>query len=171
MAGAIETNRLSARVRDLLPVTWDAMSQATMVEESVLLGPIELATAMYLGEDSPSDATIDALPRLVIEFLAKFATLEIIGPAIDYWMEQKTSVTTTGTSETVTYPERIRALEKRREELIADLAKLEPIVAPLIPVIATRKGSSAPRMNTLEDELLTPNPQDFGRMYAEKTGS
>lgn len=167
----ITLNRLSTRVRNLLPVTWDAMSQAAMVDSSVLLDPIEFATAMYLGEDKPSEETINGLNRLVLEFLSKFAALELIGPGIDYWMAQKLSITTTGTSETTSFPERVRALEKRREELIADLAKLEPIVAPLIPAIAARKGASAPRMSSLGDELLTPNPQDFGRMYAEKTSA
>lgn len=167
---AIDLNRISTRVRNLMPVTWDAMSSDSRVDDSVLTDPVELACALYLEEDTPSDTTLEALSRVVIEFLAKYAALELTGPAIDYWMEQKESITTTGTNETVTFPNRIKAIENLRAALVEDLAKLEPIVAPLIPVIATRKGTSAPRLSSIEDDLLTPNPQDFGPIYAEKIG-
>jgi hypothetical protein len=110
------------------------------------------------------------MDRLVVEFVAKNSAVAIIDPAIDYWMEQADSVTTTGTSETTTYPDRIKALENLKESLTKEIAQLEPIVSPLIPVIRTRKGTSAPRMSSINQPLLSPDPQDFGAPYGPKVG-
>ncbi len=163
----IDMDRITKRVAGILPVTWDAMSSDTRVDDSVLLDPVLYAEVYYLGEEPEKDAQ-EGMNRLVIEFIAKNAAVALIDPAIDYWMEKSQTVVTTGTNETTSYPDRIRALEKLKEALMREIAKLEPIVSPLIPVIRTRKGSSAPRLSTINDPLLTPNPQDFGEPYGPK---
>jgi hypothetical protein len=163
-------DRITSRVASILPITWDAMSGDKRVDDSVLLDPISYAEAYYLGEE-PDKATQDSMNRLVVEFIAKNAAVVLIDPAIDYWMEKSQTVVTTGTNETASFPDRIRALEKLKESLLREIAKLEPIVSPLIPIIRTRKGSSAPRMSTINDPLLTPNPQDFGEPYGPKIGA
>lgn len=160
-------DRITSRVKNILSVTWDAMSQDARVDDSALVDPITFAEVLFLGEE-PDEAAQLAMNRLVVEFIAKVAAVDLIPAAIDYWLEQKTSITTSGTNETVTFPDRIRALEKLKESLLRDIAKLEPIVEPLIPVIQTRRGASAPLMSTIGDELLTPNPQDFGPIYGPK---
>lgn len=166
---AITMDRITKRVRSILPVTWDAMSNDSRLDDSVLVDPILYVEVYYL-EEEPDETTQDAMNRLVVEFIAKNAAIALINPAIDYWMEQSQTKVTTGTNETTSYPDRIRALEKLKEALLKEVAKLEPIVSPLIPVIPTRKGNTAPRMSTINDPLLTPNPQDFGEPYAPKVG-
>lgn len=164
---AITMDRITIRAKAIIPVTWDALTSAKQVDDSVLVGPIEYAEAFYL-EEIPTAEEQNAMSPLVIEFIAKTAVLNMIGPAIDFWMEQAESVVTTGTNETTSYPDRIKALENLKKSLLEELAKLEPVVSPLLPVVQTRRGGSAPRMSSINDELLTPNPQDFGPIYAEK---
>lgn len=160
-------DRITSRVAGILPITWNAMNGDKEVPDSVLLDPILYAEVFYL-EAEPDESTQEGMNRLVIEFIAKNAVIDLIQPAIDYWMDESQTTVTTGTNETTSYADRIRALEKQKEALLKEVAKLEPIVSPLIPVIRTRKGASAPRMSTINDPLLTPNPQDFGEPYAPK---
>lgn len=167
---SITMDRITTRVRNILPVTWDAMTSDKRVDDSVLTDPVLYSQMLFLGVEMDEEEQ-KGLNRLVVEFLAKHATVDLIPSAIDYWLEQKLSVVTSGTNETVTYPERIRALEKMKESLLEELARLEPIVAPLIPAIQTRRGASAPRLSTINDDLLTSNPQDFGPAYGPKVGS
>lgn len=167
---AIDMDRITTRVRGILPVTWDAMSNDKRVDDSVLVEAITYAETLYLGEE-PDEATQAVMDRLVVEFIAKYAAIAIIDPAIDYWMEKSQTVVTTGTNETTTYPDRIKALKELKESLTKEIAQLEPVVSPLIPVIRTRKGTSAPRMSTINAPLLTPDPQDFGAPYGPKVGT
>lgn len=167
---AVTMDRITTRVRNILPITWDAMTSDSRVDDSVLTDPVLYAEMLFLSNE-PTDDEQKEMNRLVVEFIAKYATVELIPSAIDYWLEQKLSVVTTGTNETITYPERIRALEKLKGSLLAELARLEPIVAPLIPAIQTRRGASAPRLSSINDDLLTPSPQDFGPAYGPKVGA
>ena len=163
-----DLDRISTRTKAIIPVTWDALWNDTKRGgESVLVSAIEYVEALIFG-DIPDEEAQKEMKQIVIEFAAKSAVLEIIDPAIDFWMEKKTAVTTTGTNEQVTYPDRIAALKELKKNLLEQLAKLEPIVAPLIPVITERRSKGKPLLSTLEDDLLTPNPQDFGPAYAPK---
>lgn len=160
-------DRITEQVKSIFPVTWDALSSDERIGDSVLAARVSYAMNFILGSE-PSEEVQDGLNPLVIEFVAKTAALEIINTAIDYWKEIALSIVTTGTNEQESYANRIDALEKLAKRLLVELAKLEPIVAPLIPVIKERRSSGAPLVSTMEDDLLTPNPQDFGAPYAPK---
>jgi hypothetical protein len=109
-------------------------------------------------------------PLIVIDYVAKLAALEIITPGIDYWLNQPISVSATGTDENTTYEARAAALRLLREDLLAETRRIAPDVAPLI---GYTRLSSAPRMaiNTLDDEFLTPSPQEFPRPFSSTSRS
>lgn len=159
--------RIADHAKSMMPVSWAAMSNDDRIGDASLLAQIDSAEAQIFG-DTLSELSIDedALPFLVVDFSAKVAMLELIRTAIDFWMDQKTSATTTGTAETTTYADRIAALKEQRAELLVDLARMEDIVTPLIPALETRRSTGVPLLSTIDDELLTPNPQDLGRPYA-----
>lgn len=160
-------DRITEQTRSIFPVTWDALKEDERIGDSVLEARVSYAKNFVLGSE-PSEEVQEGLNALVVEFVAKTAALEIINTAIDYWKEIAISIVTTGTHEQETYANRIDTLEKLVKRLLADLAKLEPIVAPLIPAIQERRSSGAPLISTMEEELLTPNPKDFGAAYAPK---
>lgn len=160
-------DRITEQVKSIFPVTWDALSNDPVVGDSVLAARVNYAKNFVLGSE-PSESEQKDLNALVIEFVAKTAALEIINTAVDFWKEKALSIVTTGTNEQETYANRIDALEKLAKRLLVELAKLEPIVAPLIPVVQERRSSGAPLLSTMEDDLLTPNPQDMGPAYAPK---
>lgn len=160
-------DRITEQVKSIFPVTWDALSSDARIGDSVLDARINYAKNFVLGSE-PSEEAQKGFNPLVIEFVAKTAVLEIINTAVDYWKEEALSIVTTGTSEQETFANRIDTLEKLAKRLLADLAKLEPIVAPLIPVVQERRSSGAPLLSSMEADLLTSDPQDIGPAYAPK---
>lgn len=163
-------DRITEQVRSIFPITWAALAADEDIGDSVLGLRVQYVENLILGFE-PNEEEQDALNALVVEFLAKSAAVEIITPAIDYWKEQEISLVTTGTSEQTSYADRIRALENLGKKLLAEIARLEPIVEPLLPVVKERRSSGRPLISSFEDALLTSNPQDFGVAYGPKTAT
>jgi hypothetical protein len=155
--------RIADQTRSILPVTWDALLTDSRIGDTVLTARLDYAQSFILGavQTTPQE---DALDPLVVEFVAKFAATQIIDTAIDFWMDTSITRTTTGTSEVVSYESRINALKELKGNLIKELAELAGLVEPLIPVQVQRR--QRPLLSTINDELLTPDPQQFGRPYA-----
>lgn len=158
-------DRITAHTRSIFPITWDGLSNDDRVGDSVLALRVEAATQFILGA-VPTEVEEAALDALVIDYVAKYAALQIIPAGIDFWMVQAETLTTTGTSEVLSYTSRIAALRELRKDLVGDLTRIEPLVTPLIPNLFARSSGSRPLISTLDQELLTPDPQDFGPIYA-----
>jgi hypothetical protein len=159
--------RIATNAKSIIPITWDALSGDARVGDSALTARIQYAEALITGAVL-DDTGEDALDPLVAEFITKYAVVEIIPMAIDFWMNMSVTETTTGTAEVTSYESRITALKELRTELVAKLAELEPVVEPLIPNQQTRR--SRPLLSSINDELLTPEPSDLGRPYAIPAG-
>lgn len=157
--------RIADNTRTIIPVTWDALSKDSRVGDSALEARIDYIESLVFGDPIP-DGGEAALDALVVEFVSKLSALEIIDMAIDFWMNQEDTLTTTGTNEVVSFPDRISALEKRKKTLLADVAKLEPLVEPLLPELIERSSNSRPLLSSFDTPLLTPNPTDIGAPYA-----
>jgi hypothetical protein len=158
VAGAI-----AERVKGILPVTWDALSQDGRYGDGLLRTTIDTAKEKVLGTNVAPGAE-GALPLLVIDYVAKVATIELILPGIDFWMNQSISESATGTNENTTYENRAERLMALRKDLIAETRLMWADVSGLISFRRTRRGA-VPLMNTIEDPLLTPSPQEFPRPY------
>jgi hypothetical protein len=158
---------IAERVRGILPVTWDAMSKDARYGDALLRSTIDTAKERILGENvtPPDEANY---PLLVVDYVAKIAILELITPAIDYWMNMPISTSATGTNENQTYTERVTALQQLRENLLAETRRLAGDVATLINFRRV-SGKAVPKLNTIGDDLLTPSPQDFPRPYSAST--
>lgn len=159
VAGAI-----AERVRAILPVTWDALSKDSRFGDALLQNTIDTIKEKTFGTTvSPSAESI--YPLVVIDYVAKLAALELINPGTDYWRaEGPTSVGATGTNEQEVYVDPVATLKELRERLLAEVRAAWPVVKPLLGFSPL---SSAPRpaINTLDDEFLTPSPQEFPRPY------
>lgn len=155
--------RIADRTKSIMPVTWHALSIDDRVGDSVLTARVEFAEEFILGsvQTDPEQA---ALNGIVVEYVSKYAAIQIIDTAIDFWMDISITRTTTGTSEVTAYESRIAALKELKANLIAEMAQIAPQVEPLIPTQTLRR--SRPLLSSIDDEILTPDPQDFGRPYA-----
>lgn len=160
-------SRITEQTRSIMPITWDALDTAEEYGSAMLETRVDFVSALVLG-DVPTDQEQGDLNILVIEFVAKKAALELIDTGIDFWMSREQTITQTGTDEMVSYPDRIAALKQLKLNLLKGIAELGPIIGPLIPT--PRLPTSAPRLSSIDDELLTPNPQDMGAPYAPKEG-
>jgi len=155
---------IAERTRGILPVTWDALSSDSQrFGEGLLRTTIDTVKERVTGQNV-LPAMESAYPLLVIDYLAKLVALELINPGIDFWMSEPLSESASGTNENHTFTDRAEALRLLRGDLLDETRRLYPEVAPLI---AYKRISLAPRprLNTIDDELLTPSPQEFPRPY------
>src|SRR5947199_10804644 len=110
---------IAERTRGLLPVTWDALENDARYGDALLAAVLEIARETVLGKQS-TEAEEDAMPRIVVDYVAKVAAIEIIPAGIDYWMSETVAVVTTGTNESETYTDRAAMLRLLRSDLLAE---------------------------------------------------
>lgn len=158
--------RIADIAKSNIPIIWDALSGDTRVGDSTLLAREEFVETEIFG-DTLDDSQEDALASLVANYAGMLLAVDVIDVSIDFWMIQSETATTQQPVEIETYPERLKSLQERKKALLVRVAKIEPLVVPLIPSLLTQR--SRPLVSTIDDELLTPNPQDMGRKYAEPT--
>jgi hypothetical protein len=161
-------SRIDDITKGLIPTTWDALNNASTVGPTVLAARVQFAEEMIWGS-VPSDTTQNNMSTLVADFIAKYAAIQIIDVALDYWREQPQSITTTGTAEVESYGDRLAFLRERKSSLIEELAQLAPQVDPLIPNELQRR--TRPLISTIDDPLLSPSPQDLGPAFGPLTVS
>lgn len=158
------TGAFYAHAKSQMPVSWRHLEEE--VGDAVLQTKIEvikkkLFTNTILVEDE-EDQDIR-----VQSYVGKLAAISSIPMAVDYWMNQKQSVSATGTNENVSYPNRVEALWKLYERLLAEVAKDKdeieaiigtPTIVPLTAVPGVSLGS--------DDNFATPLPQKYFQPYA-----
>lgn len=161
---------IAERTRGILPVTWDALQRDTSrYGDGLLRSTIDTVKERVFGTVS-APATEATYPLIVIDYVAKLAALELITPGIDFWMNEPVSESATGTDENHAFVDRAEALRELRKSLLDETRRLAPEVGPLI---GYTRLSNAPRpaINTLDDEFLTPSPQEFPRPFARTARS
>jgi hypothetical protein len=156
VAGAI-----ADAARGELPVTWDMLSKDRRFGDALLQRAIDTVKEKILGTTAGNE---EELPLIVIKYLGKLVALDLITPGIDSWRDNPVSLVTTGTNEQTTYSDPVEGLLKLRELLLKATRDDWADVAPLINFRRLR-GGPRPLINTLDDEFLTPSPQEFPRPY------
>lgn len=146
----------------ILPVTWDALSRDTRYGDALLTDTIAYIKEMVFGKAVSTDEE-NTYPLLVITYAAKLAAIELCNPGIDFWMNQPVSESATGTNENHTFIDRVSALQQLRRQLIEDTRSVAGEVANLLNF--RRFSPRRPLLNTIDDELLTPSPQEFPRPF------
>jgi hypothetical protein len=114
------TGDVARIARSIIPITWDKLEDSQVYGDRLLQDTIEavkksLLVATVLPEDEKD------LDIRVVRFLAKLSVLQVIPAGVDYWMNQHQSISTTGTQESVSYPNRIDALWKIHERLLIEV--------------------------------------------------
>lgn len=153
---AVQLGEIATEARQLMPITWDALSTSKLYGDGLLSGRSNYVKyKLFATIVSPlSEATV--YNPMVLDYAAKELALQIIPAGIDLWMNAKTSVDTE--RENITYPDRIEGLKQLQAWLLSEVAKLR---VDLNDNFVVRRKGGFPKV-TPTDSLLTPNPHDFG---------
>lgn len=157
------TGAIAERVRGVLPLTYDMLVTSDKFGEAPMQSTINTVKSKTFGTVLPAGAETN-YPLVVIDYVAKLIALELITPGIDAWRTEPVQLVATGTNEQVIYSDAVAALEQLRKDLLAQTRLEWDLVAPLITYRPIR-GGPRPAINTVNDEFLTPSPQEFPRPY------
>lgn len=87
--------------------------------------------------------------------------LTIIPPGADYWSNKLISVTSTGTNENKTFPDRIANLWRIHGQLLNDIRDMLPQVQQYLPNAGLKNVSSVAGNSGAGRAYLTTDPQLF----------
>lgn len=156
---------IAERLRGLLPITWDALSLDARYGDALLQTVVNTAKEYVTGIVISPTAEV-TYPLVVIDYIAKVAAIQLIPAGVDFWMNQPTSVNTTGTAEVETFVDRADKLKQLKEDLLKETRLMAGDIAALVGY--TRNlGRSVPVSNTINDPFLTPSPQEFPRPFTQ----
>lgn len=119
--------------------------------------------------DANAEATLYD-PRLQ-EFIGDLTVLQFIPAAIDYWGDQLISETTTGTNETLSYPDRVKGLQEIFNEISKRIAKDYGAMAQKygFRILGTTGATPAVTYgDNGRDILLTSDPWEFDPAFTDK---
>lgn len=159
----VSTGAIAERVRAFIPSTYKSLSDDVNFGDIRLQQSIDLVKYKLFATNVDPSIENTTYNPMIQDFIAKITTVKIIPSAVDYYKDQHQTYTTTGTNEVVSFPDRIRALWDLRDRLVAEIAEDKPDIEGMIDIVLRKKGG-IPKVDTV-DELLTSNPQDFGRAF------
>lgn len=154
---------IAQRAKEVMPVTWTALQADSRYGTVLMQGRVDYVKFRLFGTICADGAEASIYNPLILDYVGKEVALQIIPAGIDYWMEQHLTASTHGTQESVSYPDRVGALEKLQEWLIREVRSLRP---ELDDVFIRRRKGGYPAISTTEP-LLTPDPQRFGKPFDE----
>ena len=112
----------------------------------------------------PAASEASTYDPLLTDYLGKLTTLQFIPAAIDFWGDQLIQEQTTGTNESVTYPDRREGLWKVFERIRAEVKDDYNEMAETYGFKIYGAGGNIPRVSYGDNGrgvLLTPDPQEF----------
>lgn len=149
-----------------LPITWDALTSDGRFGEERLLAKADLVKDRIFGEVKDADEEAAAYNIQLRAYAGKVTAIEIIGAAIDFWMDKSLTITVDSPKEMKTYESRIKALQQQKKDLIAETRRLWVEVEGLLPTPSTSMAG-VPGLSSINTELLTPDPATFPVPYAQ----
>lgn len=162
---------IAKSARGELPLTWDALKQASQVEATFFDERLTLVQTRLFGAEL-DDATEGALDPIVVEYAGKHLALKIINAGIDYWSKQATQIGASGRNETKGYLDRAKDLKDLRATLTAEVAALWPDVVTVLPTDTRVAQPGIPQVRDADNTIMyTPDPNLFEPAYGVPTTS
>lgn len=162
----IRTGSVYSFCRSIIPETWAALEKDKDYGDSLLQARIEVTKLTLLGSAVNVDDEIN-LDIRIQQFLAKLTVLGLMSTAMEYWMNQRESVSSTGTAEAISFPERIQHLTNIRDQLMREVAEERDEIEELIDLSPSVSINSVPQFSPGTDEgFKTPLPGENFFDYA-----
>lgn len=151
--------------KSFMPITWTRLEESEHYGDKQLQMKVDIAKLSLLGtEISVEDEA--SLDIRVQSYIAKIAVINVIPAGKDYWAAMAVSKSTTGTDETVSYPDRIEMLEQLHDQLVQEIAADRDDISEIIDLPTIRRSNSVPAVSDGTDEgYITPNPHTNFRDY------
>lgn len=160
---------IARSARGELPLTWDALKQASQVEVTFFDEKLALVETRLFGAEL-DDAAEAALDPIVVEYAGKHLALKIINAGIDYWSKQATTIGATGRNETKGYLDRAKDLKDLRAVLTAEVAAMWPDVVVVLPTDTRVAQPGIPTVRDADNSIMyTPDPDLFEPAYGVPT--
>lgn len=115
------TGVLADRVRAKIPLAYDELKNDTRYGEPLLQSNIELAKFTLFNTIVSASLEATAYNPLIQDYIAKSAVVRIIPGAVDYFTSKPISISTSGTNESASYPDRIQNLWRIHERMIQEV--------------------------------------------------
>lgn len=157
----LRTGAIAKHLRYLLPATFDAMKGSERFGDEGIQLHIDLVKRRMLGTVVPAATEAGNYGIEVLDHIARITAVRIIPPAIDFWQDHSTTITTTGTDETQTFLDRREGLWRIRDQLLGQLARRELQLVDGQWIVALRSPSGGPRVSHERMDPSTPDPRDF----------
>lgn len=145
-------------VASIMPLTWDNLKESPIYGEAQLSRRIQMVKHRILGS-TLADSDESEYSLLLVDYISKCIALDLIPTAIEFWMRQKVTITTTGTSETTAFTDPIPALKDLAKKLTIDVAQMAG--NPEIIALTTVRSEAPSISGNDDDTFLTENPFDF----------
>lgn len=134
--GAI-ADRASAQ----LPITWAALANATQY------GPGYLDNAIDFVKFQVNTTVVDPADEgflynpVMLTYMGKMVAMQVIPGGIDFWGDQPSAETATGTNESITWFDRRDALQRLYSTLANEVRELAGQIELVVGRRTTRRGS------------------------------
>jgi hypothetical protein len=154
--GSTRIGAIADYLRDIIPVTYQAMIDSNRFGPLGIQRQIDVVkTALFASVCLPAaEATL--YTPLVLDYAARVAAIRIIPPAVDFWGDVPTAVTTTGTNEVQSFPDRV-------ENLWDIFAVCKAIIGSntVIDGVVVSRSIGMPAISLLGKNKVTPDPSTF----------
>jgi hypothetical protein len=156
---------IADRAKGYIPTSWDKLREPSFYGDRRLQRMVDLVKFKLFN--TVVNATNESIYNpMVQDYAAKAVTVNLIPAAIEFWANQYQSINTQGTQESVSYPDRIRALENLHERLLAELAEDKGAIGP--PLVVRHKRG-LPLVDTSAIDMRTIDPTSFPRLFSTIT--
>lgn len=161
------TGAIADAARGVLPITWDTLVKDEAFGDGLLQDAVDTVKEEVLGSVIEIEAE-DDLPLRAIRFMGRKIALELIPAGVDLWMNQPQQESATGVNENHLFVNRAAELRALAERLTTQINREEASILALLGRPARSRNLPRPAISTpADDVLITPNPREFPRPFAE----
>lgn len=125
--GEVLTGAIAQRVQEYIPILYAKLSTNGSYGDKLLQSRIDYAKFLLFSTvvNAAMEATV--YNPILMDYTAKTAVVNIIPAGIDFWGDQPTSVSLSGTNETESFPNRTDLLWRIHERMLEELRRDRPI--------------------------------------------
>lgn len=146
--------QIALGARGIIPETWDALANSTYYGEQLLGMKSNFVKFQLFGTVVDTSQEAVFYNPLVLEYAAMGLAITVIPGAADFYANKIQTITSTGTSESRTYPDRVANLWKTQAALLVRMQELQPQVqeffpdlgARVLPFLPSNSGSALPSL-------------------------
>jgi len=109
---------LAARAQ--IPATWDALARSSTYGPELLQRTTDVIKFRVFTTTAANADESSFYDPIELDYAGKLVAIQVIPAGADYWSDQLQSETTSGTNESISYPDRIASLWRIHARLLTE---------------------------------------------------